>query len=134
MYSVIYDGHCNLCVNLVRSLEALDRGQRFQYIPMQDRASLAVYGLTPADGQAGMIVLDQADPSQRWQGSAAAEAIVRLFPLAEGLVHGYQLSWLKPLGDQIYAYVRDRRYALFGQRHTLYRSAYPDCQSGHCRP
>jgi predicted DCC family thiol-disulfide oxidoreductase YuxK len=38
------------------------------------------------------------------------------------------------LGDQIYAYVRDRRYALFGQRHTLYRSAYPDCQSGHCRP
>ncbi|MFM7221054.1 MAG: thiol-disulfide oxidoreductase DCC family protein [Nodosilinea sp.] len=134
MYSVIYDGHCNLCVNLVRSLEALDGGQRFQYIPMQDRVALARYGLTPVDGQAGMIVINQSDPSQRWQGSDAAEVIVQLLPLAAGLVKGYQLSWLKPLGDQFYAYVRDHRYALFGQRQILYRSTYPVCGDGQCRP
>ncbi len=134
MYSVIYDGHCNLCVNMVRSLETLDGGLRFQYIPMQDGVALARYGLTPADGQAGMIVLNQADPSQRWQGSEAAEAIVQLLPLADSLVKGYRASWLKPLGDQIYVYVRDRRYALFGQRQTLYRSAYPVCGDGQCCP
>jgi len=134
MYSVIYDGHCNLCVNLVRSLESLDEGQRLQYIPMQDRVALARYGLTPADGQAGMIVLNQSDPSQRWQGSDAAEVIVQLLPLAASLVKGYQASWLKPLGDQFYAYLRDRRYALFGQRQSLYRSAYPVCENGQCRP
>ena len=134
MYSIIYDGHCNLCVNLVRSLEALDGGLRFQYIPLQDGVALARYGLTPADGQAGMIVLNQADPSQRWQGSEAAEVIVQILPLADSLVKGYRGSWLKPLGDQIYAYVRDHRYALFGQRQTLYRSAYPVCEAGQCRP
>ncbi|MEO0410165.1 MAG: DCC1-like thiol-disulfide oxidoreductase family protein, partial [Cyanobacteria bacterium P01_A01_bin.135] len=36
MYYVIYDGSCNLCVNLVKALETIDQGQRFRYIPMQD--------------------------------------------------------------------------------------------------
>ncbi len=35
-YSVIYDGNCNFCVSLVQLLESIDRGQQFEYIPMQD--------------------------------------------------------------------------------------------------
>lgn len=135
MYCVIYDGHCNLCVNLVRVLEAVDQGQRFQYVPMQDEAALTPFGLTPADGEAGMILIDLAQPTRRWQGSEAAEEIGRQMPLLQGLVAAYRaLPGAKPTGDRVYAYIRDHRYQLFGQRADRYQPAYPHCRDQACTP
>lgn len=135
MYCIIYDGNCNLCVTLVRGLEAVDQGQRFQYVPMQDTAALAPFGLTAADGAAGMILLDLAEPSRRWQGSDAAEEIGRQMPLLQGLVAAYRaLPGAKSAGDQVYAYIRDHRYQLFGQRADLYQPAYPPCPDQTCSP
>ncbi|HSM80864.1 MAG TPA: DCC1-like thiol-disulfide oxidoreductase family protein [Nodosilinea sp.] len=133
MYCVIYDGNCNLCVNLVQLLERLDRGTQFQYVPMQDGATLARYGITPADCEAGMILLDSQAPDRRWQGSDAAEEIGRLLPLGDLFVQAYRaLPGAKRLGDQVYAVVRDRRYELFGQRSQRYDSAYPLCDGDGC--
>jgi predicted DCC family thiol-disulfide oxidoreductase YuxK len=133
MYCVIYDSHCNLCTNLVRWLEAVDRGQRFQYLPMQNQAGLAQYGIAPADCEAGMILVDQQNPTRRWQGSNAAEEIGRLLPMGQLLVDAYRaLPGAKQAGDQLYGYVRDHRYELFGQRAQPYQSAYPLCDTGHC--
>lgn len=135
MYCVIYDGHCNLCVNLVRVLEAVDQGQRFQYVPMQDEAALTPFGLTPADGEAGMILIDLAQPTRRWQGSEAAEEIGRQMPLLQGLVPAYRaLPGAKPTGDRVYAYIRDHRYQLFGQRADRYQPAYPHRCDQACTP
>jgi predicted DCC family thiol-disulfide oxidoreductase YuxK len=134
MYSVIYDGNCNLCVNLVRLLETLDRGQRFHYVPMQDHDTLASYGITPADCEAGMILLDPACPDYRWQGSNAAEEIGRLLPLGETFVQAYRaLPGAKQTGDQVYAFIRDHRYNLFGQRVEVYASQYPICRDQTCK-
>ncbi|TVP61890.1 MAG: DUF393 domain-containing protein [Leptolyngbya sp. LCM1.Bin17] len=134
MYCVIYDGNCNLCTNLVRSLEALDQGRRFHYVPMQDQETLTNYGITPTDCEAGMILLDLDHPHRRWQGSDAAEEIGRLLPLGQPLVQAYRaLPGVKQLGDQVYAYVRDRRYDLFGQRAQTYTSAYPHCSDQSCQ-
>ncbi len=133
MYAVIYDGACNLCVTLVRLLEQLDQGQRFEYVPMQDKARLATWQITPQDCQQGMILLDLADPQQRWQGSDAAEEIGRLLPLGATFVQAYRsLPGLKVAGDHLYAYLRDHRYALFGQRDRLYKSAFPVCEDDRC--
>jgi predicted DCC family thiol-disulfide oxidoreductase YuxK len=135
MYCVIYDGNCNLCVNLVRVLEGVDQGQRFQYVPMQDAAALAQFGITPADGEAGMMLIDLAQPHRRWQGSDAAEEIGRQMPLLQGLVATYRaLPGAKPTGDRVYAYIRDHRYQLFGQRADLYHPTYPHCPGQACAP
>lgn len=134
-YSVIYDGNCNLCVTLVQALEHLDRGHQFRYAPMQDPAACDRLGITAADCELGMILVNDADPSQRWQGSAAAEEIGRQLPGGEAVVAGYRsLPGLKPVGDRVYAYVRDRRYQLFGQRRATYTSPYPLCQTAACQP
>lgn len=133
MDCVIYDGNCNLCVNLVRVLETLDQGQRFCYVPMQDRSTLARFGITPQDCEAGMILLELDHPRRRWQGSDAAEEIGRRLPAIRPLVAAYQaIPGLKPTGDQVYNYVRDHRYPIFGQRSALYESAFPLCDNGHC--
>jgi predicted DCC family thiol-disulfide oxidoreductase YuxK len=132
-YHVIYDGNCNLCVNLVKLLETLDRGEQFFYTPMQDQPTLDRLGITAQDCELGMILIDAEQPSQRWQGSAAAEEIGRLLPLGSVFVEAYRaLPGVKWLGDRTYEQVRDNRYSLFGKRSSTYRSAYSPCETGKC--
>jgi predicted DCC family thiol-disulfide oxidoreductase YuxK len=118
---------------------------------MQDSQTLGHYGITPADCEAGMILLDTQTPdsqsvreptrneypsrNRRWQGSDAAEEIGRLLPLGNSFVQVYRaLPGAKQVGDQVYAFVRDRRYDLFGQRDQRYDSAYPLCDNQYCSP
>ncbi len=131
MYHVVYDGNCNLCVNLVRALETLDQGQRFRYIPMQDDEGLDPLGVTPQACQLGMILIDADHPEQRWQGSDAAEKIGQVLPLSQPLVAAYlAVPGLKPMGDRFYEQVRDNRYQIFGKRSQVYQSAYPVQDAG----
>lgn len=129
-YTVIYDGHCNLCSNLVQLLESLDKGDRFQYLPMQDQAGLDRYNITAQDCELGMLLIDDENFDRRWLGSAAAEEIGRLLPLGSIFVTAYRsLPGLKWLGDRVYEQVRDHRYTLFGRRLRTYESAYPACDA-----
>lgn len=133
-YYVIYDGNCNLCVTLVRLLENLDKGERFQYIPMQDEASLSTLGITSQDCEMGMILVNASFPEQRWQGTAAAEEIGRLMPMGEVFVNAYRaMPGVKWMGDRVYEQVRDNRYTLFGKRARTYQPIYPACPSDGCR-
>jgi predicted DCC family thiol-disulfide oxidoreductase YuxK len=132
-YYVIYDGNCNLCVNLVKLLETLDQGNTFQYAPMQDAAKLQQFDITPQDCEMGMILLNSNDPTTRWQGSAAAEQIGCLLPLGSIFVTAYRsLPGMQWTGDRLYEQVRDNRYTLFGKRDRLYQPSYPICTSDGC--
>jgi len=134
-FYVIYDGYCNLCVNLVKSLESLDQGRRFQYVPMQAEETLRSLAIAPEDCEQGMILLETQEPFRRWQGSDAAEEIGRILPLGSPLVEVYrQLPGVKWMGDRLYAQMRDNRYAWFGGRDRLYESAYPLCEGDRCKP
>ena len=125
-YHVIYDGNCNLCVTLVQVLENLDKGQLFDYIPMQDEERLKNFGVTPQDCQMGMILIDANSPQRRWQGSDAAEEIGRLLPVGDVFVSAYRaMPGMKWMGDRVYEQVRDNRYSWFGKRSNTYKSAYP---------
>ena len=135
-HTVIYDGRCNLCTSLIQLLERLDQGQRFRYVPMQDQNALEQLNITQDDCEMGMILVNNAQPSQRWQGSEAAEEIARLLPTGQVFVNAYRaIPGLKWMGDRSYEQVRDNRYAWFGGRSQTYESLYPkdtdECQT--CR-
>ncbi|MGL5063552.1 MAG: thiol-disulfide oxidoreductase DCC family protein [Microcoleus sp.] len=134
-YNVIYDGNCNLCVTLVQLLENIDRGERFEYIPMQDLEALNRFGITARDCEMGMILIDAKSPERRWQGSDAAEEIGRILPGGEVFVAAYRaMPGMKWMGDRAYEQIRDNRYTLFGKRSDTYQSVYPvGCSSiEHC--
>lgn len=115
-YTVIYDGTCNLCTTLVRGLKQLDQAGQFEYVPMQDAATLVQWQITPQMCELGMILIDNTTPENRWQGSEAAEAIVRLLPGGQALVELYRaVPGLKGVGDRLYEQVRDNRYQWFGR-------------------
>ena len=116
-YQVVYDSKCNLCSTFAQLLKQFDREQTFSYIPMQDEAALANYGITPNDCEAGMILIDANQPARRWQGSEAAEEIARLLPLGEAFIAAYRaIPGMKWLGDRSYEQIRDNRYEWFGER------------------
>jgi predicted DCC family thiol-disulfide oxidoreductase YuxK len=134
-YYIIYDGNCNLCVTFVKQLEQIERGKLFQYIPMQDKQTLAQFGVTEDDCQQGMMLINADDLTQRWQGSAAAEAIGKLLPGVNLAIDLYRLiPGLKWLGDRGYVQIRDNRYHWFGKRNRTYFSEYrfESCEKGEC--
>ena len=125
-YHVIYDGNCNLCVPLVQQMENLDKGQQFDYIPMQDGNTLKEFGITPQDCEMGMILIDANQPERRWQGSEAIEEIASLLPMGNTLIDTYRsLPGMKWLESSAYEQIRDNRYNWFGKRSSTYHSAYP---------
>jgi predicted DCC family thiol-disulfide oxidoreductase YuxK len=131
-YYVIYDGNCNLCVTLVQLLENLDQGKLFRYASMQDAQILGQWGITPADCEMGMILIDANTPTRRWQGSDAAEEIGRLLPMGSIFVDAYRaLPGVKWVGDRFYEQIRDNRYTLFGKRSNTYTS--PFCVDETCQ-
>lgn len=125
-YHVIYDGNCNLCVTFTKLLAQFDRGQIFDYVPMQDEATLEQFDITAKDCQMGMILIDGKQPTRRWQGSSAAEEIGRLLPLGDAFVAAYRsIPGMKWIGDRTYEQVRDNRYSWFGKTDSTYYSDYP---------
>ncbi|NJK74999.1 MAG: DUF393 domain-containing protein [Richelia sp. CSU_2_1] len=135
-YNVIYDGNCNLCVTLVQLLENIDRGEKFEYIPMQDLEALNRFGITAQDCEMGMILIDAKVPEKRWQGSDAAEEIGRILPGGEVFVAAYRaMPGMKWMGDRAYEQIRDNRYTLFGKRDDTYKSVYAvGCRSSASCP
>jgi predicted DCC family thiol-disulfide oxidoreductase YuxK len=116
-YQVVYDSKCNLCSNFAQLLKEFDREQIFSYIPMQDQAALADYGIAPQDCEAGMILIETIRPFRSWQGSEAAEEIARLLPWGEAFIAAYRaIPGMKWLGDRTYEQIRDHRYQWFGDR------------------
>ena len=125
-YHVIYDGNCNLCTTFTQLLEKFDRGQLFDYLPMQDENALQQFGITSEDCQMGMILIDAKNKERRWQGSEAAEEIARILPIGAGFVEAYRgIPGMKWIGDRAYVQMRDNRYQWFGKRDSTYHSAYP---------
>ena len=116
-YHVVFDGKCNLCTNFAQLLKQFDRGKIFTYIPMQDEPTLAKFGISPSDCEAGMILIDAERSEKRWQGSEAAEEITRLLPMGEMFISAYRaIPGMKWIGDRSYEQIRDNRYQWFGER------------------
>ena len=133
MYYVIYDGNCNLCVNLLQWLEAMDEGHHFRYAPMQDEHILKMFNITAQDCAQGMILIDSDHSDRRWQGSDAAEEIGRLIPFGHMFISLYRsLPGATWLGDRTYEQIRDNRYEWFGPRTETYQSDFPICSNNTC--
>jgi predicted DCC family thiol-disulfide oxidoreductase YuxK len=78
-------------------------------------------------------LLNPDQPTERWQGSAAAEEIGRRLPLGNLFIQTYRaLPGMKPLGDRVYEQVRDNRYDWFGRRDRTYQSTQRFCQTKTC--
>lgn len=111
----------------------MDQGRQFCYAPMQDRATLDPLGIAPEECEQGMILVNAENPSERWQGSDAAEEIGCRVPFGASFVSLYRsLPMIKQMGDRAYEQIRDNRYRWFGKRMETYTSKFPICENNSC--
>ena len=108
--TVIYDGECGLCSDAVALLRRWDREHVLQFIPFQDGAAVARFGIAlPALAAAMHLVL--AD-GRIFAGADAAPELLRLLPGKRWLAPWFRVPGVLPVARRVYAWIAARRRCL----------------------
>ena len=108
--TVIYDGECGLCRESVTLLRRWDREHALHFLPFQDQAAVARFGIAlPALAAAMHLVL----PDGRvFAGADAAPEILARLPGKRWLAAGFRVPGVMPLARRAYAWVARRRHCV----------------------
>ncbi len=108
--TVIYDGACGLCRQAVDLLRRWDREHVLRFVPFQDEAAVAAFGIAlPALAAAMHLVL----PDGRvYAGADAAPELLRLSPGKGWLAPLFRVPGVLPLARRAYAWIARRRHCL----------------------
>lgn len=128
-FTVVWDGTCKTCQQLVRLLERWDRDDQIELIPYQNSSVLARFPWIPAEAYARAVQL-VGPGGETWQGAAAVEQLLRILP------HGGLLAWVfdVPLVgralDRFYRWFARNRYRFGCGEHCQARPLQVDYGDG----
>lgn len=108
--TLVYDGECGLCRQAVERLRRWDREHVLAFVPFQDEARVARFGIAlPALAAAMHLVL----PDGRvYAGADAAPELLRLLPGRRWLASLFRVPGVLPLARRVYAWIAVRRRCL----------------------
>ncbi len=108
--TLIYDGECGVCQQAVALLRRWDREHVLRFVPFQDRAAIARFGIAlPALAAAMHLIL----PDGRvYAGADAMPELLLLFPGKRWLAPVFGFPGVLPLARRIYAWIAIRRHCL----------------------
>ena len=108
--TVIYDGECGLCSEAVALLRRWDREHVLRFVPFQDGAAVARFGIAlPALAAAMHLVF--AD-GRVYAGADAAPELLRLLPGKRWLAPLFGVPGALPLARRVYAWIAAQRRCL----------------------
>lgn len=108
--TLIYDGECGICKQAVALLQRWDREHVLRFVPFQDGAAVAAFGITlPALAAAMHLIL----PDGRvFAGADAVPELLRLFPGKRWMAPLFRIPGVLPVARRVYAGVAARRHCL----------------------
>ena len=108
--TLIYDGECGMCRAAVERLRRWDREKVLAFVPFQDDAAVARFGIgLPALAAAMHLVL----PGGRvFTGADAAPELLRLLRGKRWLAPLFRVPGVLPLARRAYAWIAARRHCL----------------------
>jgi predicted DCC family thiol-disulfide oxidoreductase YuxK len=108
--TVIYDGECGFCRQSVELLQRWDREHVLRFVPFQDAAAVARFGIAlPALAAALHLVF----PDGRvYAGADAAPELLRLLPGKRWLAPWFRVPGVLPLARRVYARIAAQRRCL----------------------
>lgn len=108
--TLIYDGECGICRQAVALLKRWDREHVLQYVPFQNQAAVARFGIAlPALAAAMHLIV----PDGRvYPGADAIPELLRLCPGKRWLAPLFRIPGVLPLARRIYAWIARRRRCL----------------------
>lgn len=108
--TLIYDGECGICQRSVAILKRWDREHVLGFVPFQDRATVARFGMALPALAAAMHLI-RAD-GRVYTGADAVPELLRLFPRRRWLVPLFWIPGVLPVARRIYAWIARRRHCL----------------------
>lgn len=120
---LIYDGYCNLCINLIKTLEPQNRTSvgefKMRFVPFQKAdALIEKYGLKREELKSALHFISEAGEVFK-----AGEAVSRLsehFPMLK-IGSGF---FKTELGENFYKLIAANRYSIFGCADECYISEF----------
>jgi acetyl esterase len=108
--TLIYDGECGFCQRSMEQVRRWDREHRLRYVPFQDEAAVARFGVAlPALAAAMHLVL----PDGRvYAGADAAPELLKLLPGKRWLAGLFAVPGVMPIARRVYAWIARRRRCL----------------------
>lgn len=108
--TLIYDGECGICQQAVALLKRWDREHVLRFVPFQDEAAVARFGIAlPALAAAMHLIV----PDGRvYPGADAIPELLRLVPGKRWLSPLFRIPGVLPLARRIYAWIAMRRHCL----------------------
>jgi len=108
--TLIYDGECGMCSDAVALLRRWDREHVLRFVPFQDEAAVARFGIAlPALAAAMHLVL----PDGRvLAGADAVPELLRLLPGKRWLAVWFRVPGALPVARRVYAWIAARRRCL----------------------
>lgn len=108
--TLIYDGECGICQRSVAILKRWDREHVLRFVPFQEGAAVARFGIAlPALAAAMHLIL----PDGRvYSGADAVPVLLRLFPRRRWLVPLFWIPGVLRIARRLYAWIARRRHCL----------------------
>lgn len=115
---LLYDGHCNFCIQITRVLEKLNK-KRIKLIPFQSASEIiARYNFRELDLRSKIHLISS--NGKIYQGGEAISELAKFFPQIK-----FFLSFFKTnIGKYLYNLISRNRYRIFGCSNACYISKY----------
>ncbi len=108
--TLIYDGECGICQRAVAIAKRWDREHELRFVPFQDEARVAEFGIALPALAAAMHLIQ---PDGRvYPGADALPQLLRLFPGKRWLAPLFRIPGVLPLARRIYGWIAMRRHCL----------------------
>lgn len=112
--TILYDGVCNLCSGLIRTVRSSDRGNTFDLVSLQSSQGKSILG----ESEIGNQIIDSVVLIDKNGTYIKSKAIFRIASLLGGVWKLMLIFNLLPdrYNDRLYDFIAKYRYKIFGQK------------------
>jgi predicted DCC family thiol-disulfide oxidoreductase YuxK len=115
---LLYDGHCNFCIQVTRFLERINK-KKIRLIPFQSASEIiSEYNFGEMDLRSKIHLISS--NGQIYKGGEAIAEMSKFFPLIRLFLSFFKTN----LGRQLYYLISRNRYKIFGCSNACYISKY----------
>ena len=109
LYTLVYDGNCNVCGRLVALLRAWDRSEAVEVVPSQQSGVMARFPWIPARAYAEAVQLIAQD-GRTWSGAGAIEQLLNILPKGRLISWVFKIPFMRGITDRFYKWFARNRY------------------------
>ncbi len=129
-YTVVYDGHCKVCLRLVKLLTKWDRNRQLEIIPSQKPGLQQRFPWIPARAYVESVQVIRNSDGKTWQAAAAIEEILNAMPKGRLISWLFRIPLVRPVADRFYRWFARNRYKFGCADHCAVRPADLDYRDG----